>query len=146
MTVSTHCWMDCATNWTIRTPGSATRGSRGASTVSPKLQHHRTFGYFLAVSKAKATAVPDHWIGVRPWPTRNASSPQTSRNGKAASSSCEPGPASGNTNCSANCASRPGPWLPDAGGRAVAALDLTGLADVAASGGYCAPASPATAC
>ncbi len=27
-----------------------------------RLQYHRTFGYFLAVSKAKATAVPDHWI------------------------------------------------------------------------------------
>ena len=27
-----------------------------------RLQHHRTFGYFLAVSKAKASAVPDHWI------------------------------------------------------------------------------------
>ena len=27
-----------------------------------RLQYHRTFGYFLAVSKAKATSVPDHWI------------------------------------------------------------------------------------
>ena len=27
-----------------------------------RLQYHRTFGYFLAVSKAKSTAVPDHWI------------------------------------------------------------------------------------
>ncbi|MEB3238798.1 MAG: DNA mismatch repair protein MutS, partial [Cyanobacteriota bacterium] len=27
-----------------------------------RLQYHRTFGYFLAVSKAKASAVPDHWI------------------------------------------------------------------------------------
>ena len=27
-----------------------------------RLQHHRTFGYFLAVSKAKASSVPDHWI------------------------------------------------------------------------------------
>lgn len=32
----------------------------GISTL--KLQHHRTFGYFLAVSKAKASSVPDHWI------------------------------------------------------------------------------------
>ncbi len=32
----------------------------GISTL--KLQHHRSFGYFLAVSKAKAAAVPDHWI------------------------------------------------------------------------------------
>ena len=27
-----------------------------------KLQYHRSFGYFLAVSKAKSTNVPDHWI------------------------------------------------------------------------------------
>ena len=27
-----------------------------------RLQYHRTFGYFLAVSRAKATAVPEHWI------------------------------------------------------------------------------------
>ena len=27
-----------------------------------KLQYHRSFGYFLAVSKAKATNIPDHWI------------------------------------------------------------------------------------
>ena len=69
--------MDCATSWMTRTPGSAIRSSRSAlSGISTlKLQHHRTFGYFLAVSKAKATAVPDHWIGARPWPMKNASSP-----------------------------------------------------------------------
>ncbi len=27
-----------------------------------KLQYHRSFGYFLAVSKAKSINVPDHWI------------------------------------------------------------------------------------
>jgi DNA mismatch repair protein MutS len=27
-----------------------------------RLQYHRTFGYFLAVSRARAAAVPDHWI------------------------------------------------------------------------------------
>ncbi len=27
-----------------------------------KLQYHRTFGYFLSVSKSKASQVPDHWI------------------------------------------------------------------------------------
>ena len=45
---STRCWMDCATNWTIRTPGSAI-GAAGAPTQwhqYPSLQHHRTFGYF----------------------------------------------------------------------------------------------------
>jgi len=32
----------------------------GISTL--KLQYHRTFGTFLAVSKARAAAVPEHWI------------------------------------------------------------------------------------
>jgi DNA mismatch repair protein MutS len=27
-----------------------------------RLQYHRSFGYFLAVSRAKAATVPDHWI------------------------------------------------------------------------------------
>ncbi len=27
-----------------------------------KLQYHRSFGYFLTVSKAKSSSVPDHWI------------------------------------------------------------------------------------
>tara|TARA_B100000700_G_scaffold331546_1_gene465426 strand:+ start:4071 stop:6827 length:2757 start_codon:yes stop_codon:yes gene_type:complete len=27
-----------------------------------KLQYHRTFGYFLSVSKSKANSVPEHWI------------------------------------------------------------------------------------
>lgn len=27
-----------------------------------RLQYHRSFGYFLAVSKAKASSVPEHWI------------------------------------------------------------------------------------
>jgi DNA mismatch repair protein MutS len=38
----------------------AERRSSGINTL--KLQYHRTFGYFLAVSRAKATAVPEHWI------------------------------------------------------------------------------------
>ncbi len=36
------------------------RSRSGISTL--KLQYHRTFGYFLAVSRAKAAAVPEHWI------------------------------------------------------------------------------------
>ena len=38
----------------------AERLASGISTL--KLQYHRTFGYFLAVSKAKAKEVPEHWI------------------------------------------------------------------------------------
>jgi DNA mismatch repair protein MutS len=39
---------------------AAERSASGINTL--KLQYHRTFGYFLAVSKAKAAAVPEHWI------------------------------------------------------------------------------------
>ncbi len=36
---------------------------RGLSKINNlKLQYHRSFGYFLTVSKAKSTHVPDHWI------------------------------------------------------------------------------------
>ncbi len=39
---------------------AAERRASGIGTL--KLQYHRTFGYFLAVSRAKAGAVPEHWI------------------------------------------------------------------------------------
>ncbi len=39
---------------------AAERRASGISTL--RLQYHRTFGYFLSVSRAKAAAVPDHWI------------------------------------------------------------------------------------
>jgi DNA mismatch repair protein MutS len=39
---------------------AAERSASGIATL--KLQYHRTFGYFLAVSRAKAGAVPEHWI------------------------------------------------------------------------------------
>jgi DNA mismatch repair protein MutS len=39
---------------------TAERAASGINTL--KLQYHRTFGYFLAVSKAKAASVPEHWI------------------------------------------------------------------------------------
>jgi len=39
---------------------AAERRASGISNL--KLQYHRTFGYFLAVSRAKAGAVPEHWI------------------------------------------------------------------------------------
>jgi len=39
---------------------AAERRASGIATL--RLQYHRTFGYFLAVSRAKAGAVPEHWI------------------------------------------------------------------------------------
>ncbi|MCP9886981.1 DNA mismatch repair protein MutS [Cyanobium sp. ATX 6A2] len=45
--------------WLAGQEAAERRGS-GISTL--RLQYHRTFGYFLAVSRAKAGAVPEHWI------------------------------------------------------------------------------------
>ncbi|MFQ6539503.1 MULTISPECIES: DNA mismatch repair protein MutS [Aphanothece] len=39
---------------------AAERAASGIASL--RLQYHRTFGYFLAVSRARAAAVPDHWI------------------------------------------------------------------------------------
>jgi DNA mismatch repair protein MutS len=35
---------------------------RASGNPNLRLQYHRSFGYFLAVSRAKAASVPDHWI------------------------------------------------------------------------------------
>jgi DNA mismatch repair protein MutS len=35
---------------------------RASGNGNLRLQYHRSFGYFLAVSRAKAASVPDHWI------------------------------------------------------------------------------------
>ena len=44
----------------LRQQEAAERQASGIASL--KLQYHRTFGYFLAVTKAKAKAVPGHWI------------------------------------------------------------------------------------
>jgi DNA mismatch repair protein MutS len=44
----------------LREQETLERQTSGIATL--KLQYHRTFGYFLAVSRAKASAVPEHWI------------------------------------------------------------------------------------
>ena len=38
------------------------RERQGSGNANLRLQFHRSFGYFLAVSRAKASSVPDHWI------------------------------------------------------------------------------------
>ena len=35
---------------------------RASGNANLRLQYHRSFGYFLAVSRARAASVPDHWI------------------------------------------------------------------------------------
>ena len=39
-----------------------TQERQSSGNANLRLQYHRSFGYFLAVSKAKASTVPEHWI------------------------------------------------------------------------------------
>ena len=38
------------------------REQQASGNTNLKLQFHRSFGYFLAVTRAKASQVPEHWI------------------------------------------------------------------------------------
>ena len=116
------------------------RQRSGISTL--KLQHHRTFGYFLAVSKAKATAVPDHWIRRQTLANeeRFITPDLKEREGRIFQLRARACQREYELFCQLReqVGAMAAPIRQAA--RAVAALDaLTGLADVAASGGYCAP-------
>ncbi|MGC6482892.1 MAG: DNA mismatch repair protein MutS [Synechococcus sp.] len=110
--------------------------------VNLRLQYHRTFGYFLSVSKAKSTAVPDHWIRRQTLANeeRFITPDLKAREGtifqlKARAAQreyelfCQLREQVGNHAEAIRCAAR-----------AVAGLDaLSSLADVAATAGWCAP-------
>ena len=107
-----------------------------------RLQYHRTFGYFLAVSKAKAAAVPDHWIRRQTLTNeeRFITPELKEREGKIfqlKARACQR-----EYELFVQLREQVGAMaapIRDAA-RAVAGLDaLTGLADVAATSGYCAP-------
>ncbi|MFM9109590.1 MAG: DNA mismatch repair protein MutS, partial [Prochlorococcaceae cyanobacterium] len=51
--------LDAQDQW-LAAQETAERRASGIATV--RLQYHRTFGYYLAVSRARADRVPDHWI------------------------------------------------------------------------------------
>jgi len=107
-----------------------------------KLQHHRTFGYFLAVSKAKATAVPNHWIRRQTLANeeRFITPDLKEREGRIFQLRARACQREYELFCQLReqVGAMAAPIRQAA--RAVAALDaLTGLADVAATGGYCAP-------
>ncbi|MFM7087834.1 MAG: DNA mismatch repair protein MutS [Cyanobium sp.] len=51
--------LDDQDNWLARQEAEERRASGNPNL---RLQYHRTFGYFLAVSRARATSVPEHWI------------------------------------------------------------------------------------
>ena len=107
-----------------------------------RLQYHRTFGYFLAVSKAKASAVPDHWIRRQTLANEErfitpALKEREGRIFQLRARACQ-------REYELFCTLREQVGALAASirraARAVAGLDaLTGLADTAASGAYCAP-------
>ena len=107
-----------------------------------RLQHHRTFGYFLAVSKSKAGSVPDHWIRRQTLANeeRFITPDLKEREGRIfqlRARACQR-----EYELFVQLREQVGAMAAPIrqAARAVAALDaLTGLADLAASSGYCAP-------
>ena len=118
----------------------AERRASGISTL--KLQYHRTFGYFLAVSRAKATAVPDHWIRRQTLANeeRFVTPELKAREGQILQLKARAAQREYELFCSlrSQVGEQAGPIR--AAARLVAELDaIVSLAEVAATGGYCRP-------
>ena len=115
---------------------------RASGNPNLRLQYHRSFGYFLAVSRARAASVPDHWIRRQTLANeeRFVTPALKGREGRilqlrARAAQREYELFSG---LRARVGERAGPIR--AAARLVAELDaLASLAEVAASGGYCRP-------
>ena len=107
-----------------------------------RLQYHRTFGYFLAVSKAKANAVPNHWIRRQTLANeeRFITPDLKQREGTIFQLRARACQREYELFCTLREQVGAMAGLIRQAARAVAGLDaLTGLADAAATGGYCAP-------
>jgi DNA mismatch repair protein MutS len=119
---------------------AAERRASGISTL--KLQYHRTFGYFLAVSKAKAAAVPEHWIRRQTLANeeRFITPELKGREGRILQLKARAAQREYELFCTlrSQIGKQAGPIR--AAARLVAELDaLASLADVAATSGYCRP-------
>ena len=109
---------------------------------SLKLQYHRTFGYFLAVSKAKAAAVPEHWIRRQTLANeeRFVTPELKGREGRILQLKARAAQREYELFCGlrSQIGEQAGPIR--AAARLVAELDaIASLADVAATSGYCRP-------
>jgi len=118
----------------------AERRASGINTL--KLHYHRTFGYFLAVSRAKATAVPEHWIRRQTLANeeRFITPELKAREGRILQLRARAAQREYDLFCQLR--SRVGERASEirAAARLVAELDaITSLAEVAATGGYCRP-------
>ena len=107
-----------------------------------RLQYHRTFGYFLAVSKAKAGAVPDHWIRRQTLANEERFITPDLKQQEGTIFQLRARAYQREYELFCRLREQVGAMAAPIrqAARAVAGLDaLTGLADAAATGGYCAP-------
>ncbi|MCU0530067.1 MAG: DNA mismatch repair protein MutS, partial [Cyanobium sp. Prado107] len=119
---------------------AAERRASGISTL--RLQHHRTFGYFLAVSRAKAGAVPDHWIRRQTLANeeRFVTPELKAREGRIQQLRARAAQREYELFCALRERVGEQAAAIRTAARLVAELDaLAGLAEVAATGGYCRP-------
>jgi DNA mismatch repair protein MutS len=107
-----------------------------------RLQYHRTFGYFLAVSRARAARVPEHWIRRQTLANeeRFVTPELKGREGRILQLRARMGQREYELFCELRSlvGAQAGPIR--AAARLVAELDaIASLAEVAATGGYCRP-------
>jgi DNA mismatch repair protein MutS len=122
--------------------GQETLERQASGIPTLKLQYHRTFGYFLAVSRAKSAAMPDHWIRRQTLANeeRFVTPELKAREGKILQLKARTAQREYELFCQLRLevGTRAAPIRVAA--RLVAELDaVASLADVAATGGYCCP-------
>ncbi|MEB3266614.1 MAG: DNA mismatch repair protein MutS, partial [Cyanobacteriota bacterium] len=107
-----------------------------------RLQYHRSFGYFLAVSRARAATVPDHWIRRQTLANeeRFVTPEIKGREGRVLQLRARAAQREYELFCGLRQRAGTQAALIRAAARRVAEVDaLASLAEVAASGGYCRP-------
>ncbi|WP_216904212.1 DNA mismatch repair protein MutS [Synechococcus sp. CCY 9618] len=115
---------------------------RASGNPNLRLQYHRTFGYFLAVSRARAAAVPDHWIRRQTLANeeRFVTPELKGREGRILQLRARACQREYDLFCSLRHTVGEAAGAIRAAARRVAELDaLASLAEVAATGGYCRP-------
>ena len=107
-----------------------------------KLQYHRTFGYFLSVSRARSGAVPDHWIRRQTLANeeRFITPDLKAREGQIFQMRARAAQREYELFCALRTEIGHNAEAIRRSARAIAGLDaLTSLAEAAATGGWCAP-------
>ncbi len=115
---------------------------RASGNPNLRLQYHRTFGYFLGVSRARAAAVPDHWIRRQTLANeeRFVTPELKGREGRILQLRARACQREYDLFCELRRSVGEAAGPVRAAARRVAELDaLASLAEVAATGGYCRP-------